>query len=185
METRMACAVTLADYMRDPRSHTELVDGRILQSPRVGAAHRGAARRLAHTLEQAGLNADVYPNVVLKPERGDQSALVREPDVYATRAPSDQLLQPAEDMLLVCEIVAPGSGITDWVDKMREYAQAGIPQYWILDFSLYQSLHLYTFDNHGGAYAAPHHWDGLVDIEVAGTRVRFDVRDLSKWSTAA
>jgi Uma2 family endonuclease len=178
----MTCPVTLAEYVRDPRKHTELVDGRILESPRVGAAHRNAARRLANTLERAGLAACVFANLVLKPERGDQRALVREPDVYVTRERSGELLQPAESMLLVCEIVAPGSGITDWVEKMREYAQAGIAQYWILEFSIYKSLHLYTFENHAGAYAQSRHWDEQVGIEVAGVKVRFDVRDLADWT---
>ena len=36
-------------------------------------------------------------------------------------------------MLLVVEVVSPGSTRTDHVLKRSEYADAGIPHYWIVD----------------------------------------------------
>ena len=63
--------------------------------------------------------------------------LVREPDVYVLREENDPeddgLFQRAENALLVVEVMSPGSGIIDWVRKMSEYADAGIPHYWIVD----------------------------------------------------
>ena len=35
--------------------------------------------------------------------------------------------------MLVIEIVSPGSEAIDPVTKVREYASAGIPQYWVVD----------------------------------------------------
>ena len=40
---------------------------------------------------------------------------------------------PAADVVLVIEIVSPGSRETDPVMKLREYAKAGIDNYWIID----------------------------------------------------
>jgi Uma2 family endonuclease len=37
------------------------------------------------------------------------------------------------EVLLVVEVVSPGSARTDYVQKRSEYADAGIPHYWILD----------------------------------------------------
>lgn len=44
----------------------------------------------------------------------------------------------------VAQVQSPGSGITDWVEKMSEYADAGIPHYWIVESYIDRSLHLYT-----------------------------------------
>lgn len=74
--------------------------------------------------------------------------------------------------------MSPGSGITDWVEKMSEYADAGIAQYWIIEFFGDGLPHLYTFGLKPGGYGEREHWNGDVDIEVAGVRVQFDVRDL-------
>ena len=178
----MAGSTIFAEYARDPRKHIELVDGQIVESPRVGPLHVRTAWALADVLRAAGLSACVYANMVLRPETQSQGALVREPEVYAARAWSEEVFQPADTMLLVCELLAPGSGITDCVEKTAEYAQAGIPHYWILELSLYKSLHLYTFANRGGSYERPRHWDGDVDIEVAGVDVRFAVPDLLSWT---
>lgn len=80
--------------------------------------------------------------------------------------------------MLVVEISCPGSMFTDWIDKMGQYADAGIPQYWIIQFYGNGSPHLYTFELVDGAYEKHRYWSNGVDIEVAGVRVRFDVKNL-------
>lgn len=39
----------------------------------------------------------------------------------------------ASEVLIVVEVVAPGSKRTDYVTKRGEYAGAGIPHYWMVD----------------------------------------------------
>ncbi|MGH3434128.1 MAG: Uma2 family endonuclease [Thermocrispum sp.] len=39
----------------------------------------------------------------------------------------------APEVLVVVEVVSPGSKRTDYVTKRGEYADAGIPHYWIVD----------------------------------------------------
>jgi Uma2 family endonuclease len=177
----MSLLSSIEQFSEDPRKHIELVRGVILESPRVGARHFLVARRLTEILECSGLVSGICANLVLD---GDPlRPLVREPDVYVLREENgpedDGLFQYAENTLLVAEIVYPGSGATDWVEKMSEYAEAGIAHYWIIEFYVDGKPHLYTFKLGLGGYGNREHWGGEVDIEVAGVRVQFDVQDLA------
>jgi Uma2 family endonuclease len=176
----MTVMTTLAEFARDPRKHIELVDGEIIVSPAAASIHYLIARKLTTLLEQHGLTSEMEANLILLDERPGQKALVRQPDVYVTRDEPEELFQHAQNMLLVTEIVSPGSKITDWVEKMGEYADAGIEHYWIVDLFADGSPHLYTFRLRDGGYGEREHWDKDADIEVAGVRVRFDVRDLAR-----
>jgi Uma2 family endonuclease len=61
---------------------------------------------------------------------------VRDPDIVVI---PDRVFEgrparvPATDVVLVVEIVSPGSRGTDHVMKLDEYAKAGIEHYWIVD----------------------------------------------------
>ncbi|MEU7584743.1 Uma2 family endonuclease [Micromonospora sp. NPDC049230] len=46
---------------------------------------------------------------------------------------SDHAMIAVDDVVLVVEIVSPGSEAIDSVTKVREYASAGIPRYWVAD----------------------------------------------------
>jgi Uma2 family endonuclease len=50
----------------------------------------------------------------------------------------------AGDVLLTVEIVSPGSGTTDRITKLGEYAQAEIPHYWVIDLEEPASLIAYN-----------------------------------------
>jgi Uma2 family endonuclease len=104
--------------------------------------HDHGAERLKEILkaaaEQAG--ADVYvaggPNDVSTP------AGIRKPDVFVVpkdvaRSTISRRVRTyySSDLLLVAEVVSPRSGSerTDRVQKVGEYAKAGIPLYWIIE----------------------------------------------------
>jgi Uma2 family endonuclease len=55
------------------------------------------------------------------------------------------------DLLLVIEIVSPSSEAIDEVVKRREYARAGIPQYWVVDRDPAQTVTLYEL-GHDATY---------------------------------
>jgi Uma2 family endonuclease len=58
----------------------------------------------------------------------------RIPDVSVwSKAPPRGVWLAVAELLLVIEIVSPGSEAMDEVTKRREYALAGIPQYWVVD----------------------------------------------------
>jgi Uma2 family endonuclease len=86
----------------------------------------------------------------------------------------------AADVLLVIEIVSPGSRRTDHVTKLREYAKAGIPTYWIVDTTAAPGEQFLAFTRDGNAYRR-------LEVQV-GERIRviepvpmeFLVRDLTR-----
>jgi Uma2 family endonuclease len=57
-----------------------------------------------------------------------------DPDVYvlSPEMPADRTYARAADVTLVAE-VSPTTRVTDLGAKSRGYAQAGIPQYWVLE----------------------------------------------------
>ncbi|WP_250006475.1 Uma2 family endonuclease [Actinoplanes sp. M2I2] len=62
---------------------------------------------------------------------------------------SDGVWLPVADVLLVVEIVSPGSEGIDTVTKRGEYAAAGIPQYWVVDQDTAQTVTMHVLaDGH-------------------------------------
>ncbi|GAA0914786.1 hypothetical protein GCM10009557_87980 [Virgisporangium ochraceum] len=53
------------------------------------------------------------------------------------------------DLLLVVEIVSPGSEAMDELVKRREYAQAGIPRFWLVDRDKAQTVTLHRLGASG------------------------------------
>jgi Uma2 family endonuclease len=51
---------------------------------------------------------------------------------------------PLTDLLLAVEIVSPGSAAIDEVVKLREYAAAGIPRYWMVERDAAQTVTLHV-----------------------------------------
>ncbi|MGH3694583.1 MAG: Uma2 family endonuclease [Pseudonocardiaceae bacterium] len=122
--------------------YTELMEGRILVSPSPTAKHNLAGFALARQLHpQLPGTARVIPDIDidLRLVPADQPGSVRRPDLVVVdsksvdRVDRDGGLLEAADVLVVVEIVSPGSRRLDHVTKRHEYADAGIPHYWILD----------------------------------------------------
>jgi len=98
----------------------------------------------------------------------------REPDLivvlkaHQDRIQANHLLGPAD---IVVEIVSPESTIRDRVDKVTEYAQAGIPEYWLVD-PLVEQATIYRLGVDGTYKAAPLDSDGyLVSSVFEGFRL--------------
>ncbi|MFC7217227.1 Uma2 family endonuclease [Streptomyces polyrhachis] len=108
----------------------EIVDGMVVMSPRASKRHNRLARILANVLEAAAgpeWNAGTDFDVRLQ----DVPLTNRRPDVVVYRADTiDVTPTRPEHMLMVVEIVSPGSETTDRVTKTRQYAAAGIAFYW-------------------------------------------------------
>ncbi|MGW8944674.1 Uma2 family endonuclease [Streptomyces koyangensis] len=111
----------------------EIVDGMVVVSPRASKRHNRLARILANALDAAAgpeWNADTDFDVRLQ----DVPLTNRRPDVIVYRAETIDLTPTRpEHVLLVVEVVSPGSETTDRivkVDQYDQYAKAGIPFYW-------------------------------------------------------
>jgi Uma2 family endonuclease len=70
----------------------------------------------------------------------------RRPDVVVYRADTiDVMPSRPEHVLLVVEVVSPGSETTDRVVKADQYAKAGIPFYWRVEQSATGIPLIYTY----------------------------------------
>ncbi|MGI8309515.1 Uma2 family endonuclease [Saccharopolyspora hattusasensis] len=133
--------LTLEEFDQLPEDNSrryELQEGVLHVTPKAASLHQrvvGALvstlnRQLAHEWEAV---ADV--EVVVTP---GWPPTLRVPDlVIASTSLIDQNPNRlhAKEVLVAVEVVSPGSGRTDRVLKMFEYAKAGIPFYWIVELA--------------------------------------------------
>lgn len=144
--------LTVADYaeLEEAESgYTELVEGRLLMSPSPGLDHNAASLELAvqlrsHVPDGLEVIQDVDVDLQLAP--ADKPGFSRRPDLVVTRRDARQRVRReggllrASEVVLAVEIASPGSRRTDYVTKRGEYADAGIPHYWIVDIDRPVSL---------------------------------------------
>src|SRR5215468_436276 len=121
----------------------ELEDGWLIEVA-ASARHNWVARNVSRILEAAATDAGASAIVC---EGGEWEistpAGIRKPDVFviprdvarAVIIDESPKVVPGREVLLVVEVVAPGSSSerNDRVRKVGEYATVGIPQYWIVD----------------------------------------------------
>lgn len=106
--------------------------------PRHGFAALALARQLSTQIPPdfvALMEIDV--NLELAP--ADGPGTVRKPDLFIVeaaeydRVDEDDGMLRASSVRLAVEIMSPGSARMDRVIKFAEYADAGIPHYWLID----------------------------------------------------
>lgn len=102
----------------------------VVVSPSASKRQNRLARILANALDAAAgadWNADTDFDVRLQ----DVPLTNRRPDVIVYRSETIGLTPTRpEHVLLVVEVVSPGSETTDRIVKVDQYAKAGIPFYW-------------------------------------------------------
>lgn len=130
--------MTLADYDAmsedDCRRH-ELVDGVLVEMPPRYPSHQRALGELAHQLDERlpdDLGVVHSFDVLLK---DGTRPVLRKPDVVVASFElfHDEVTRfDAANVVLVAEIMSEESEDIDLLIKLREYAAAGIPNYWIV-----------------------------------------------------
>lgn len=120
----------------DPTRRWELSEGTLIMSPRPHPRHQRIAIRLIRLLQDhlpEGFDAvpeiEVLTSAAFPPSVRDPDIAVVPNRVFERRSAR----VPAADVVLVVEIVSPGSRGMDHVMKLHEYAKAGIADYWIVD----------------------------------------------------
>ncbi|WP_067573040.1 Uma2 family endonuclease [Nocardia acidivorans] len=136
--------ITLEVWKQLPRDFcrlVEVVNGDVVRADSASHRHHNAARRIAAMIEVAaashmarygdgplyvGLERDVLlwelPRFTL-----------RRPDIALfTCAPTGSGALPAARVKIAVEVVSPLTERIDTTDKQAEYAQAGIPWYWLV-----------------------------------------------------
>ncbi|MFF4383039.1 Uma2 family endonuclease [Kitasatospora sp. NPDC001547] len=121
------------DHLPQAPRHTELIDGALvfMMSPQR-SFHGRVVRNLTAALES--LLPDgmmVEDQMTVKLDRWNRP----EPDVVVASADYDanRTWFDVADVVLAVEVVSPESAHRDRTVKVRKYAEAGIPHYWIVE----------------------------------------------------
>jgi Uma2 family endonuclease len=144
----------------------EIVDGMVLVSPSASKRHNRLARILANALDAAAgaeWNADTDFDVRLQ----DVPLNNRRPDVTVYRADTiDVVPTRPEHVLLVVEVVSPGSETTDRIVKADQYARAGIAFYWRIEQAVtgVPLTYTYVLDPATGRYHEAEVFTGVVKV---------------------
>jgi Uma2 family endonuclease len=129
-------------------------EGVLSVTPPPGYSHAIIATRLTAWLVLGGIPLDRFAQTVgLRiPGLEGEGLGGRIPDLVVWgKTQANGVWLPLTDVLLVVEIVSPGSVAMDSVTKRREYAIAGIPQYWTVDQDAAQTVTMLRLD--GDHYA--------------------------------
>ncbi len=122
-------------------------EGVLSVTPPPGSAHAFIATDLMLWLAATGtIGKRTAQTVGLRiPGPGGVGGRIPDLVVWSERPPAAVWL-PVDNVLLVVEIVSPGSVATDIVTKRNEYAVAGIPQYWVVDQDAAQTVTMFRLD---------------------------------------
>ena len=158
----------------------ELVEGLVVMAPMPLSWHQKAGMRIGYRLDEqlpAELTALTEVDVVLFTE----PPTVRVPDVMVTRTSlyeTNPSRFTAPDVLLVVEILSDGTRRVDRTVEFAEYAEAGIPQYWIVDVGSPCTLLPYALVE--GNYELSGEHTGLVELTASGHPVCVDLDALTR-----
>lgn len=170
----------------------ELVNGQVVRAEKPTRAHQAAASRIAEMLDAAAEESmQKNPGTCLDTS-GDFDVLlwevpattIRSPDAALFDcAPNDARPLPAHLIKVIVEVVSPGSRKADTLDKMAEYAGAGIPFYWLvwLDGDNVLSIETHVLD-HTLGYYRPYR---TLTPEQEASVVEVPVRIAIDWSRLA
>jgi Uma2 family endonuclease len=147
----------------DETRRWELSEGTLIMSPRPQLMHQRISRRLTRLLEDhlpGGLEALPEIEVIT---RASFPPSVRDPDIVVVRAhvfEERRARVASADVVLVVEVVSPGSRGMDHVMKLHEYAKAGIENYWIVDPDAPTHDRFVAYRLHGETYQRLPVFDG-------------------------
>lgn len=119
--------------------------GALSVMPPPDSEHAAIATRLMLWLGFAGWPAEQILQAVGVLIPGPDGPGGRIPDLTVWSGPQSRGVWLAlTDLLLVVEIVSPGSAAMDESVKLQEYAEAGIPRYWVVARDAAQTVTLHV-----------------------------------------
>ncbi len=166
------------DYfaLPDTNRFVELSEGRLIMPPHPTYSHQFALLELSVILREF-VNKHNLGTVCLAPLPvrlwPDK---IREPDIlYLSHQHADRIgEQYCGPPDLAVEITSPSTGLTDRRDKFREYAQAGVQEYWLVDPED-RTVEVFTLQE--GAYKLSGQWspgEVATSALLAGLEVEVD-----------
>lgn len=164
---------------RDGGRRYECVEGVLVMAPSPASRHQKIVHKLESALETQ-LPTNLTPVHDLEVWLNVNPLTVRIPDLVVTDTGIFETdpphLEPGQ-VRLVAEVVSPGSGRTDRVTKMSEYAEAGIAEYWILDG---EPLSLSAYAHDAGTYRLTGRYTGRCSLTACGVPVAPDLDALPR-----
>ncbi|TCK27269.1 Uma2 family endonuclease [Pseudonocardia endophytica] len=158
----------------------EVMEGILVIAAQPYGLHQRAERYLANDVE-AGVPTTFSAVHEVEVLLTEQPLTIRVPDVVVVPTAlvdGNPHRYPAADVQLAVEILSEGSRRVDRVTKFSEYADAGIPQYWIVDLDDPITLTAYLLVD--GDYELVAEATGSVDLDVTGHPVHIDVAALTR-----
>jgi Uma2 family endonuclease len=126
----------------DIRRDLEIVDGYVVPREQRSREHQKVATRLSLALETSAVQqmrksggGECYEtNTEVDVLLWEVPPTARKPDAVLHRCIPDTSQLTAQDVLIAAEVLSTWSGRRDRVHKMSDYADAGIPHYWLVAF---------------------------------------------------
>jgi Uma2 family endonuclease len=162
----------------DHSAHYELQEGVLVVSPKPARRHQRALVRLASQMEaQLPSEWEVLPDFEVVVQ-ADGPATVRAPDLVMVHVEGPEKRVAARDVLLAVEVISPGSRKIDTHMKPFEYAEAGIPHYWVVDLDPpAPSITVYGLGAPGDGYVESQTATGTLIVQQP-FEMRIDIRAL-------
>ncbi|SDC98484.1 Uma2 family endonuclease [Actinokineospora iranica] len=149
-ERRLYTAQQVASLPTDRSHRYELSRGVVTVSPRPIPPHSSVLHDLYSQIRpQLRSDLRVYGEIDVDLEL--TPPVVRVPDLCVTSADAwtGKGMVKADALFVAVEILSPGSRTMDSLLKALDYAEAGIPQYWLVDPELPVTMTVYTLvDGH-------------------------------------
>lgn len=163
----------------DSRFRLEVAEGVLTVTPRPTSDHQRAVTRLGYLInEQLPRELSAIAEVDLIVAKDPLT--VRAPDVVVAStaiADGNPARYESADVRLVLEVLSLGSVRTDRVMKFSEYAEAGIPQYWLVDLAPPVSLSAYALA--GDRYESSGEYTGWAQVSLDTAHISIDLDALT------
>jgi Uma2 family endonuclease len=120
----------------DDGNRHELIEGELVVTPSARYVHQAAVLELLLRLNPWLRQTGAY-KVLMSPadiSLGEDEIL--QPDVFVYRAKDGRAVRDWSDissLVLVIEVLSPGTARYDRQLKRRRYQRAGVPEFWIVD----------------------------------------------------
>lgn len=152
-----------AGVFRGVDGRVELIEGKVLQMAPTSADHAGVSSDIVVSLINKLTAQGLYRTalrVLTHPTLKIGAHSMPEPDVLVVRPFEGRKYPEASDVALVIEVSTRGNDLTV---KSRLYAQAGVPEYWVVEPET-RKLTVHRQPQPDGTWASVTALDGDTDV---------------------